>query len=90
MTSVGAVCWSSVFPDCQPRYFGYEVPADVAVKVQRPNIQATIERDIELLYIVARAIERSIPEELRQRAAAAQGAPGAAAVSAIVAAPASA
>ena len=39
-----------------------EVPADVAVKVQRPNIQATIERDIELLYIVARAIERSIPE----------------------------
>jgi len=37
-------------------------PADVVVKVQRPNIKAIIERDIELLYILARAIERSIPE----------------------------
>lgn len=35
---------------------------DVAVKVQRPNIAATIERDIDLLYWLAQAIERSIPE----------------------------
>ncbi len=35
---------------------------DVAVKVQRPNIATTIERDIALLYWLAHAIERSIPE----------------------------
>jgi ubiquinone biosynthesis protein len=34
----------------------------VAVKVQRPNIKETIERDIDLLYWLARAVERSIPE----------------------------
>lgn len=35
---------------------------DVVVKVQRPKIKGIIERDIELLYILAKAIERSIPE----------------------------
>lgn len=35
---------------------------DVVVKVQRPNISSTIERDIDLLYWLAHAIERSIPE----------------------------
>jgi ubiquinone biosynthesis protein len=35
---------------------------DVVVKMQRPNIKVTIERDIELLYLLARAIEQSIPE----------------------------
>lgn len=35
---------------------------EVVVKVQRPNIKATIERDIDLLYWLAKAIERSIPE----------------------------
>ena len=35
---------------------------DVVVKVQRPNIGSTIERDIDLLYWLANAIERSIPE----------------------------
>lgn len=35
---------------------------EVVVKVQRPNIKETIERDIELLYWLAKAIERSIPE----------------------------
>lgn len=35
---------------------------DVVVKIQRPKIRTIIERDIELLYILARAIERSIPE----------------------------
>jgi ubiquinone biosynthesis protein len=35
---------------------------DVVVKVQRPNIASTIERDIDLLYWLAHAIERSIPE----------------------------
>lgn len=37
-------------------------PADVVVKVQRPNIKDVIERDIDLLYWLAKAIERSIPE----------------------------
>lgn len=37
-------------------------PVEVVVKIQRPNIRNTVERDIELLYILARAIERSIPE----------------------------
>ncbi|MCB9647381.1 MAG: hypothetical protein H6730_12400 [Deltaproteobacteria bacterium] len=36
--------------------------ADVVVKIQRPRIRTVIERDIELLYILAKAIERSIPE----------------------------
>lgn len=35
---------------------------DVVVKVQRPNIAATIDRDIDLLYWFAHAIERSVPE----------------------------
>jgi ubiquinone biosynthesis protein len=35
---------------------------EVVVKIQRPNIKTIVERDIELLYILARAIERSIPE----------------------------
>lgn len=37
-------------------------PIDVVVKLQRPNIRDTIERDIDLLYWLARAIERSVPE----------------------------
>jgi len=37
-------------------------PLDVVVKIQRPNIRNTIERDVDLLYWLARAIERSIPE----------------------------
>ena len=35
---------------------------DVVVKIQRPRIKSLIERDVELLYLLARAIERSIPE----------------------------
>jgi ubiquinone biosynthesis protein len=35
---------------------------DVAVKVQRPNIRQTIERDLDLLYLLARLIERAVPE----------------------------
>jgi ubiquinone biosynthesis protein len=35
---------------------------EVVVKLQRPNIKDTIERDIDLLYFMARAIERSVPE----------------------------
>ena len=35
---------------------------DVVVKLQRPNIRDTIERDIDLLYLLAHAIERSVPE----------------------------
>lgn len=35
---------------------------DVVVKIQRPNIRDTVERDVELLYLLAHAIEGSIPE----------------------------
>jgi len=35
---------------------------DVVVKLQRPNIRAVIERDLDLLHWMARAIERSVPE----------------------------
>lgn len=35
---------------------------DVVVKVQRPNIKDVIERDLDLLYWLAKAVERSIPE----------------------------
>ncbi len=37
-------------------------PREVVVKIQRPNIQNTIARDMDLLYWLAKAIERSIPE----------------------------
>jgi ubiquinone biosynthesis protein len=37
-------------------------PVDVVVKIQRPNIEDTIARDIDLLYWLARAIERGVPE----------------------------
>jgi len=39
-----------------------EPAVNVVVKIQRPKIKKTIERDIELLYILARAIDRNIPE----------------------------
>jgi len=35
---------------------------EVVVKCQRPNIKETIERDIDLLYWLAKAVERSMPE----------------------------
>jgi ubiquinone biosynthesis protein len=35
---------------------------DVAVKVQRPNVRATIERDVELLEFLAAILERSVAE----------------------------
>jgi ubiquinone biosynthesis protein len=35
---------------------------DGAVKIQRPNITDTIERDIDLLYWMARGVERAVPE----------------------------
>ncbi len=35
---------------------------EVVVKVQRPNIKQVIERDVELLYVLAQIVERSIPE----------------------------
>ncbi|MFO0652187.1 MAG: AarF/UbiB family protein [Polyangiales bacterium] len=38
---------------------------DVAIKVQRPHIRDTVERDIDLLYWFARAMERAIPESRR-------------------------
>jgi ubiquinone biosynthesis protein len=34
----------------------------VVVKVQRPNVGPTIDRDIDLLYWFARVLERSVPE----------------------------
>lgn len=36
--------------------------AEVVVKVQRPDIAATVERDADLLYLLAHGIERSFPE----------------------------
>lgn len=39
-----------------------EGTADVVVKVQRPHVRKTMELDIDLLYWLAHAIERSIPE----------------------------
>jgi ubiquinone biosynthesis protein len=35
---------------------------DVVIKIQRPNIRALIERDLDLLYLLARLVERHIPE----------------------------
>jgi ubiquinone biosynthesis protein len=35
---------------------------DVVVKVQRPNIRQLIERDVELLHLLAQGLERAIPE----------------------------
>jgi ubiquinone biosynthesis protein len=35
---------------------------DVAVKVQRPKIRDTVARDIDLLYWLARGLERTVPE----------------------------
>ncbi|MEZ4390114.1 MAG: AarF/UbiB family protein [Polyangiales bacterium] len=37
----------------------------VAVKVQRPGIRDTVERDVDLLYWFARALERAVPESRR-------------------------
>ena len=34
----------------------------VVVKVQRPNVGLTVQRDLELLHIMAAALERTIPE----------------------------
>jgi ubiquinone biosynthesis protein len=34
----------------------------VVVKVQRPNVGITVQRDLELLHIMAAALERAIPE----------------------------
>jgi ubiquinone biosynthesis protein len=39
-----------------------ETHADVAVKVQRPGVRATIERDVELLGFLAAVLERSVVE----------------------------
>lgn len=36
--------------------------ADVVVKIQRPKIRSVIERDMDLLYWLAHAVERSMPE----------------------------
>lgn len=36
--------------------------AQVAVKIQRPDIKPLIESDIDLLYLLARLVENSIPE----------------------------
>jgi ubiquinone biosynthesis protein len=39
-----------------------DVLHDVVVKVQRPDIATTIERDVDLLYWLAHALQRSVPE----------------------------
>jgi ubiquinone biosynthesis protein len=40
-------------------------PREVAIKVQRPGIQETVARDVDLLYWFARALERAVPESRR-------------------------
>ena len=37
-------------------------PEEVVVKVQRPGVATTVMRDLELLHIMAAAIERAIPD----------------------------
>jgi ubiquinone biosynthesis protein len=39
-----------------------EGEVEVVVKVQRPRIRPVIERDLDLLYLLARLVERHIPE----------------------------
>ncbi len=39
-----------------------EGDVEVVVKVQRPNVGNTVQRDLELLHIMAAALERAIPE----------------------------
>lgn len=46
---------------------GKEAGRDVAVKILRPNIRTTIEKDIGLLYIVADMIERAFEDGKRLR-----------------------
>lgn len=35
---------------------------EIVLKVQRPNVGVTVQRDLELLHVMAAAIERAIPE----------------------------
>lgn len=35
---------------------------DVVIKVQRPNVGVTVQRDLELLHVMAAALERAVPE----------------------------
>lgn len=44
------------------RVEGREQPVPVAVKIQRPGIVPMVERDLDLLYLLARLIERAVPE----------------------------
>ena len=44
---------------------GGQAPREVAIKVQRPGIQETVARDVDLLYWFARALERAVPESRR-------------------------
>ncbi len=58
-TSIASASIGQVYRACLRSSDGEH---DVVVKVQRPNIASTIERDVDLLYWLAHAIERSIPE----------------------------
>jgi ubiquinone biosynthesis protein len=44
------------------RVEGVPDPVPVAVKIQRPGIPDTIQRDLDLLYVLARLVESAIPE----------------------------
>jgi ubiquinone biosynthesis protein len=41
---------------------GHSEPVQVAVKIQRPGIVPVVQRDLDLLYLLARLIERQVPE----------------------------
>jgi ubiquinone biosynthesis protein len=44
------------------RVDGQAEPDQVAVKIQRPGIASTVARDLDLLHLLARLIERAVPE----------------------------
>ncbi len=54
--SIGQVHRATLVPT------GETEPVQVVVKVQRPRIRHTIERDLDLLYFLAHVVERAIPE----------------------------
>jgi ubiquinone biosynthesis protein len=39
-----------------------EGPKEVVVKVQRPGVRGTVARDLDLLHVLAKLIERTVPE----------------------------
>lgn len=60
--SIGQVHLATLRPPSSPEGEEVSAPFDVVVKLQRPRIRGTIERDVDLLYLLARLVERHVPE----------------------------